>query len=98
MSLPEVQTRHRRRGILQILLAANGQGNDELLYMALNDSGHNCNREQLGCDLEFLALRELVRLHKQEREMVVTLTDKGDDVANGRQFVEGIDRPRLGRR
>ena len=96
MTLVEIQSRLRRRSILQTLTAASDyQLNDEIIFLALQDIGHRCSREQAAADLAFLAQRGLVKIAKSPQLVVVTLTGKGEDVAEGRQLAEGVERPKL---
>lgn len=98
MSLDAIQKRQRRLYILHTLTAAVAfEANDELLFLALNDSGHNCNRGQLRRDFRFLESQELIKTEQTLDLSVITLTAKGEDVAQGRLLIEGIQRPRPGR-
>ena len=91
-------SRHRRLSCLRLLEEA-GAANESLLFDCLESIGLDAGltRAALRDDLKWMAERDLVRLVMANQTlMVVTITERGIDVAKGRVVVEGVKKPSLG--
>lgn len=93
----ETHNRHVRLSMLRFLADdPDYRLNASLLGDALDDVGLGISRDQVVSQLEWLDEQGLVTLDKQSKWIVVTLTERGHDVARGRIAVEGVQRPRPG--
>lgn len=79
-------------------LAASGDYklNTSVLQDALDDIGLSMTRGQVETECAWLAERDCVATSRHESAVVVVLTERGGNVASGREIVEGIKRPRPG--
>jgi hypothetical protein len=70
--------------------------NDSLLDSALAAIGHAVSRDLLRTEIAWLEEQGLVTVRKEMdgRVLVITLTGRGLDVAQGRTVVPGVQRPR----
>lgn len=72
--------------------------NDSLLYLELERLGLPATRDQLRTQLGWLEEQGLVRLQRPTDSLiVVTLRERGAEVAIGRATVEGVQRPSAAR-
>lgn len=95
MSLQDVLNRDRRLRMLLLLHASNGyQAAAALLYDVLPDFGHAVSMEVVAADIGWLMDEGLVTPDAEIGGGLVALTQKGIDVATGRQYHCGIARPR----
>lgn len=90
----------RRTAILRILFNAPAKTcNSDILKMVLNERGIVTSGEDLNSDIDFLFENRCIE-HKYNSDAwelkIVTLTEKGEDVALDRQTVSGVRRPRRG--
>ena len=90
---------HARLAILRALTeAVVHTANDSLLWMEMERLGLPITRDQLRGQLGWLEEQGLVRLSRPSDSLVVaTLRERGGDVAVGRSFVDGVQRPSPGR-
>lgn len=70
--------------------------NTSVLQSALSAYGHGVSRDRVETDCAWLNEQELVVLEKLGNVTVVTLTARGQDVAEGKATVPGVKRPRAG--
>lgn len=87
-------TRHRRLRILQILSGLRSyECNAVVLAGVLEEHGHHPSRSMIDTDVDWLAEQQLVTVRELSGLRIATLTQRGLDVAQGRAFVTGIERP-----
>lgn len=68
--------------------------NINLIYSLLELVGHCVSRDILKQDCYWLEKNKLVIVRDTDLEMlVITMTQTGEDIATGRQFVPGVRRP-----
>jgi hypothetical protein len=98
MSYASTLAEHRRIAILKILLETGGQANESILKDALAELGLGAmlTRQAVRDDISFLETVGAVRLTWYEDKLVVPhITERGQDIAEGREIVAGIKRPSL---
>lgn len=84
----------RRLTILRILQESGAYtANHFLLSDALDSFGHKVSFDQLRTDLAWLQEQGVVKVKILEDVHIATLTQRGQDVAQGRAIVPGIKRP-----
>lgn len=90
---------HARLAILRALLGAPQHTvNDSVLTTLMESLGLPVTRDQLRGQLGWLEEQGFVRLVRPPGNLiVVTLRERGGDVAMGRAHVEGVQRPAPGR-
>jgi Fe2+ or Zn2+ uptake regulation protein len=90
---------HARLAILRALTeAVQHSTNDSILAMLMEQLGLPVTRDQLRGQLGWLEEQGLVRLMRPADSLVVvTLRERGADVALGRAVVDGVQRPSPGR-
>lgn len=87
----EFNSRHRRLSILRILSESpEYRANDSLLAMVVNDFGIVSTRDQIRTDTTWLRDQGFVTLKDTAGVLVVTLTEAGGDIADGRRSDPGI--------
>lgn len=92
--LAKVQDGHVRLAVLQLLVGAAGyQANDSVIAQALAAMGLACSRDQLRAHLTWLEEVRLIAVAELGGLRVAELTERGADVAAGRSFVSGVQRP-----
>lgn len=69
------------------------RSNSSVLGSALERYGHTVTRDQVKTELAWLAEQGLVVLADVGGVAVVTLTERGQDVATGRAGAPGVKRP-----
>lgn len=69
------------------------RSNSSVLTMALERYGHAVSRDQVKTELRWLEEQGLVTVEDLDTVFVATLTERGQDVANGRTMVPGVKRP-----
>lgn len=69
------------------------RSNSSVLSSALERYGHSVTRDQVKTELAWLAEQGLVALADVGGVAVVTLTERGQDVATGRAGAPGVKRP-----
>ncbi len=70
--------------------------NHRTLAAALQTRGHNPSADALADTLNWLAARGLLETREEAGYVVARLTDRGADVAAGRETVPGVARPMPG--
>ncbi len=92
--LAKVQDGYVRLATLQLLAGAPAyQANDAVIAQALAAMGLACSRDQLRAHLGWLEEVRLVSLVDLSALKVAELTERGADVAAGRSFLAGVQRP-----
>ncbi len=88
--------RHELRiKLLQILLEMpRYYSNSTLLCAIAQREGHETTRDQVKGELRWLSEQGLARLTEADSVLVATLTERGQDVAEGRARVAGVARPK----
>lgn len=95
MSYQDFETKGRRLAILRILARRTQYTTNEY---SLNDElvgayAHRVSRDRLQGDLAWLEEQQLVITQSPRAGMIVTLTSRGHDVANGLASVPGVAKP-----
>ena len=90
----DILTEDRRLVILRSLLDCNNEANESILQDCLDAYGHNVSRDVVRGQIDWLAEQNLVSVENLSGFYVVTLTGRGQDVAEGRAKVSGVKRPR----
>lgn len=70
------------------------RSNSSVIHSLLGQFGHHPSRDQVRADLAWLAEMGLVSLDDIGSVLVVTLGERGADVAAGRATVPGVSKPR----
>ncbi len=86
---------HRRLVILRCLAEiASGQANTSVLYDGANCYGVSSTRDDIRTDVAWLAEQGLVRTETLVGALLlVTITERGQDIAEGRAIAPGVRRP-----
>ncbi|MDZ4903139.1 ArsR family transcriptional regulator [Escherichia coli] len=90
----DILTEDRRLVILRSLMDCNNEANESILQDCLDAYGHNVSRDVVRGQIDWLAEQQLVTVENLRGFYVVTLTSRGQDVAEGRACVAGVKRPR----
>lgn len=86
--------RHRRLVILRILSEVpTNRANASLLRAGVESVGVPSTRDDMTTDIQWLVDQSLVTSEQHVSVQLVTITARGDDVANGRAIVPGVARP-----
>ncbi|MDD4457865.1 MAG: ArsR family transcriptional regulator [Syntrophotalea acetylenica] len=95
MSYAELIAADIRLVILRALAEDDGYShNESVLQSVLEVFGHDCSRDRIRTDLNWLAEQGLITVRDAAGYLVATLTGRGGDVAAGRVTVPGVKRPR----
>ncbi|WP_373389002.1 ArsR family transcriptional regulator [Pseudomonas alcaligenes] len=70
------------------------RSNSSVLTSLLGEFGHHPSRDQVKAELTWLGEQGLVKVEDIGSVLVVTLTERGADVAAGRASVPGVSKPR----
>lgn len=70
------------------------RSNSSVLVGLIEKLGHTMTRDQVKTELRWLAEQGLLTLEEAGSVIVATLEERGQDVAEGRARVDGIQRPR----
>lgn len=70
------------------------RANSSVLANMLHRFGHAVTRDQAKTELRWLEEQGLLTIEEAGSVLVATLTERGQDVAEGRARVEGVARPR----
>ncbi|EAP3676433.1 ArsR family transcriptional regulator [Salmonella enterica] len=92
--IKDILTEDRRLVILRSLLDCNNEANESILQDCLDAYGHNVSRDVVRGQIDWLAEQNLVTVENLSGFYVVTITGRGQDVAEGRAKVSGVKRPR----
>lgn len=97
--IPDIERtkqQHRALAILRFLTREQGSISNELIISARLDAiGLVSTREQLTDCLNQLEANGLTAQSAVEKLVVVTLTIKGEEVAQGRSEIEGVIKPSI---
>ncbi len=93
--LTKVQDGHIRLATLRLLDSQPGYcANDSVLHQAVNAMGLVCTRDQMRGHITWLQEQRLVEtVSPAPGLLVATLTERGGEVAHGRSFINGVQRP-----
>ncbi|MDR1890147.1 MAG: ArsR family transcriptional regulator [Zoogloeaceae bacterium] len=81
--------------LLRILSELPGYAaNSSVLANLLDQMGHRQTREAVKDDLRFLAGENLVTLETAQSVLLATLTERGQEIVEGRLTVSGVARPK----
>jgi hypothetical protein len=84
----------RRLTLLRLLHETpNYRANLSVLHSAIDDWGFSCSRDQLRTEINWLAEQGLVDVEDLGPTLVVSLSERGADVATGAAIVPGVKRP-----
>lgn len=84
----------RRLVILRVLSELNTyKANSSVIGSLLERWAHTPSRDQIKTDLRWLEEQALVSIEEIETVLLVTLTERGMDVAKGRVNQPGVKRP-----
>lgn len=90
----DFEARFRRRDVLAYLLISRDfSANDSLLRSVMREQGYLVSGEQLRVDVAWLAEQHLVRLREIGEVQIVTLLERGRDIAEGAEQLEGVALP-----
>lgn len=95
----QVLAEDRRLAMLRLLVEANGEANESVLYTGLEMLGHRTEltRANVRADLKYLQERDLVVLdYFEDKVCIAKITERGVEVAEGRTRVEGVKKPKIG--
>lgn len=93
----EFLARQRRLCLLRVLAEVNGTANDSVLHTTLEAFGFRRHaRDVIHDDIRFLKANGLVTDEWVRSVLIVHITKRGVDVAEGREEVEGIEKPSIG--
>lgn len=70
------------------------RANSSVVAGLMDQFGHSVTRDQIKTELRWLEEQGLVTIDQAGSVLVATLTERGQDVAEGRAVVDGIARPR----
>lgn len=89
----------RRRDTLQVLLQTRGYVCSEItLRKIVRELGnYNLSAALMRDDIYFLEELGLVKTHKTDDVLFATLLERGRDVAQGDEHVDGVDMPDVAR-
>lgn len=84
----------RRLVLLRLLAEDNDYRiNSSILQQSLDLYGHSVSRDKLHAEIHWLQEQDLVTYEQLNSVMVVTLTQRGLDIAQGRSSTPGVKRP-----
>lgn len=90
----EILDSDQRLVILRSLLECGDSANESVMQTCLQAYGHSVSRDVVRTHLAWLAEQRLVALRDVAGCYVVSITGRGDDVANGLAVVPGVKKPR----
>jgi hypothetical protein len=94
MSFAQFEQEDQRLVLLRLLAEdADYKVNTSILQKGLEMYGHNVSRDKLHTEIAWLAEQGLVAFDQLNSVKVVTLNQRGLDVAQGKSVVPGIKRP-----
>ena len=70
------------------------RSNSSVMATLLGEYGHHPSRDQVKTELVWLGEQSLIKVEDIGSVLVVTLTERGADVAAGRASVPGVSKPR----
>ncbi|ELO0986300.1 ArsR family transcriptional regulator [Citrobacter freundii] len=90
----DILTEDRRLVILRSLMDCNNEANESILNDCLDAYGHNVSRDVVRTQINWLQEQGLVTVEDLHGFYIVTITGRGQDVAEGRTRVPGVKKPR----
>jgi hypothetical protein len=94
MSFAQFEQEDRRLVLLRMLAEdADYKVNTIILQQGLELYGHSVSRDKLHTEVAWLAEQELVKFDQLNSVKIVTLTQRGLDISQGRASVPGVKRP-----
>ncbi|OIZ37485.1 hypothetical protein BEH71_21580 [Citrobacter freundii] len=90
----DILTEDRRLVILRSLMDCNNEANESILNDCLDAYGHNVSRDVVRTQINWLQEQGLVTVEDLHGFFIVTITGRGQDVAEGRTRVPGVKKPR----
>ena len=94
LTIDEVKTRHRRLAILRALAGTtSGSANLFVFRNWLPELGLAVATDELRADIRMLASAGLVVLKDEHDAWPFTLTQRGEEVAQGLITVDGVEKP-----
>jgi hypothetical protein len=69
------------------------RSNSSVMASLLGEFGHHPSRDQVRTELVWLGEQNLIKVEDIGSVLVVTLTERGADVAAGRASVPGVSKP-----
>lgn len=95
MSFSDYLRKDVRLVMLRVLSETPGfRSNSSVLVNLLDRFGHVITRDQAKTEVRWLSEQGLVTIEEAGSVLVAELTERGQDVAEGRAVVDGIARPR----
>jgi len=95
MAIEKVQNEHHRLSILLALAAQGGyETNDSMLQCACEAFGHRMSNDKVRNHVEWLKEQGLVTVTSASSYLLIKLTERGQDVSEGRASCPGVKRPR----
>ncbi|MFB9087697.1 ArsR family transcriptional regulator [Erwinia tracheiphila] len=79
---------------MRTLVECGGDANESVLQTCLDAWGHRVSRDMVRTHCHWLTEQGLVSVKDVSGCLVVTLSERGADVAEGRSTVPGVKRPR----
>lgn len=93
MGIEKVQNEHYRISILLALAALDGyQTNDSMLQCACEAYGHRISNDKLRGQVHWLKEQSLVTVNETAGYWLITLTKRGQEVAEDRATCPGVKR------
>lgn len=93
MPLKDIQNAHYRLSILRALEALGYTSNDSIVKDSCDAFGCVMTTDNVKTNLRWLEEQSLVTVEKKGGYLIATLTSRGQDVAQGKAFVDGVKRP-----
>lgn len=94
-TLEQRLTEDRRLVILRLLQQMPAsRSNSSVITDSMNLWGHHLSRDYVRTQLRWLEEQELLSVEDLDGVLVVTLTERGHDVATGAAVVDGVKKPR----
>lgn len=94
MPFAKLEQEDRRLVLLRMLAEdADYRINSSILQQGLELYGHNISRDKLHSEVAWLTEQDLVSHEELNSVLVVTLTQRGLDVSQGKAVVPGVKRP-----
>ncbi|UYZ84297.1 ArsR family transcriptional regulator [Entomomonas sp. E2T0] len=91
----ELLTEQERLVILRVLTELNGYtSNNSIITELLKKWGLKVSHDQVKTHLRWLDEQGLITIEDINGVLIATLTERGEDVANGFATVDGVKRPR----